>query len=67
MGSLKYASLYSITLHQPDTNQTEVSSMFLIKTEYIKMTRTINEIVYVDEEGKEWALKEIKLNDKRPT
>ena len=67
MSTQKYASLYSITLHQPDTNQTEISSMFLIKREYTKLVRRINEIVYVDEQGKEWALQEIKLNDRRPT
>ena len=60
MSTQKYASLYSITLHQPDTNQTEVSSMFLIKREYKNMLAKVNEIVYVDEEDKEWALKQIK-------
>jgi hypothetical protein len=61
MSTQKYASLYSITLHQTDTNQTEISNIFLIKREYAKLVRRINEIVYVDEDNKEWALKEIKL------
>ena len=61
MSSQKYVSLYSMTLHQPDTNQTEISNIFLIKREYTKLVRRINEIVYVDEDNKEWALKEIKL------
>jgi len=67
MSTQKYASLYSITLHQPDANQTEISNIFLIKREYTKLVRRINEIVYVDEQGKEWALQEIKLIDRRPT
>jgi hypothetical protein len=67
MSTQSYASLYSITLHQLDTNQTEISSMFLIRTDYKNMLKKLNEIVYVDEEGKEWALQEIKLNDRRPT
>jgi hypothetical protein len=50
-----------MTLHQPDTNQTEVHHIFLLKREYTKMVRTINEIVYVDEDNKEWALKKINL------
>ena len=61
MSSQKYVSLYSMTLHQPDTNQIEVSNMFLLKREYTELIRRINEIVYVDEDNKEWALKEIKL------
>ena len=61
MSTQKYASLYSITLYQPATNQIEISNIFLIKREYAKLVRRINEIVYVDEDNKEWALKEIKL------
>ncbi len=34
--------------------------MFLIKREYKSMLAKLNEIVYVDEEDKEWALKQIK-------
>ena len=60
MSSQTYASLYSITLYEPTTNQTEVSSVFLIKREYNKMLAKVNEIVYVDEQNKEWALKQIK-------
>jgi hypothetical protein len=60
MSTQNYVSLYNMTLHQPDTNQTEIHHIFLFKREYAKMVRTINEIVYVDEDNKEWALKEIK-------
>jgi len=60
MTSQTYASLYSITLHESTCNQTEVSSVFLIKREYNKMLSKVNEIVFVDEQNKEWALESIK-------
>ena len=63
MSSQTYASLYSITLYEATTNQTEVSSVFLIKREYNKMLSKVNEIVFVDEQNKEWALKNIKKNN----
>jgi len=63
MSSQTYASLYSITLYEATTNKTEISSVFLIKREYNKMLSKVNEIVFVDEQNKEWALKNIKKNN----
>ena len=60
MTTQTYESLYSITLYELTTNQTEVSSVFLTKRGYKNMLAKVNEIVYVDEEDKEWALKQIK-------
>ena len=59
--------LYTITLHEPISNQTETNQVFLHRREYKSMLARLNEIVYVDEEDKEWALQEIKLNDRRTT
>ena len=60
MSSQTYASLYSITLHESTCNKTEISSVFLIKREYNKMLSKVNEIIYIDEEDKQWALESIK-------
>jgi len=60
MRTQTYTSLYSITLYELTTNQTEVSSVFLTRRGYKNMLAKVNEIVYVDEEDKEWALKQIK-------
>jgi hypothetical protein len=60
MTTQTYTSLYSITLYELTTNQTEVSTVFLTRRGYKNMLAKVNEIVYVDEEDKEWALKQIK-------
>ena len=62
MRTQTYTSLYTITLYEPTTDQTEVSSVFLTRRGYKNMLAKVNEIVYVDEEDKEWALKQIKEN-----
>lgn len=60
MSSQKYVSMYRMTLYESTTNETEVSNIFLLKREYKNMLAKVNEIVYVDQQNKEWALKEIK-------
>ena len=59
--------LYTITLYEPITGKTEISQVLLHKRGYKNMSKRLNEIVYIDEEDKEWALQEIKLNDRRTT
>lgn len=52
-------NLYSITLECSETNEVEHSKVFLFVSEYKKMTKRINEIVYIDDNKKQWALKKI--------
>lgn len=52
-------NLYSITLECSETNEVEHSNVFLFVSEYKKMTKGINEIIYIDENKKQWALKKI--------
>lgn len=65
--NLLYQQLYTITLHEPISNKEETNQAFLYKREYKNMSKRINEIVYVDEDNKEWALKSIAPNDRRTT
>jgi hypothetical protein len=48
--------LYLITLRCVDTNEVEENKVFLFSREYKKMRKQINEVVYTDDEDKQWAL-----------
>jgi hypothetical protein len=62
-----YQKLYAITLYDPISNKEEHSQVLLHVKEHKTMRKRIDEIVYVDENNKEWALKSIAPNDRRTT
>lgn len=53
------ANVYSITLECSETNEVEQGKVFLFVSEYKRMLKQINEIVYIDDNKKQWALKKI--------
>ena len=62
-----YQKLYAITLYDPISNEEEHNQVLLHVKEHKAMSKRIDEIVYVDEDNKEWALKSIAPNDRRTT
>ena len=62
-----YQKLYAITLYDPINNEEEHNQVLLHRREHKAMSKRIDEIVYVDEDNKEWALKSIAPNDRRTT
>ena len=62
-----YQKLYAITLYDPSSNEEENNQVLLHTREYKTLIKRVDEIVYVDENSKEWALKSITLNDRRTT
>jgi hypothetical protein len=51
--------MYGITIQCTTTQQIEHNKVFLFSRDYKRMLKRINEIVYADENKKEWALKKI--------
>ena len=62
-----YQKLYAITLYDPITNEEEHNQALLHVKEHKTLAKRINEIVYIDEHDKQWALKSIAPNDRRTT
>lgn len=50
------ANMYSITLRCATTNEIEHNNVFLFISDYNKMLKRINEIIYLDENNNEWSL-----------
>jgi hypothetical protein len=50
------ANLYSITLKCTATDEVEHNKVFLFISDYNRMLKRINEIVYTDERNNEWSL-----------
>lgn len=50
------AYMYSITIKCTATNEIEYSNVFLFISDYNRMLKRINEIVYIDENNNEWSL-----------
>jgi hypothetical protein len=62
-----YQRLYAITLYNPMSNEEQHNQVLLHVKEHRTMRKKIDEIVYIDEDNKEWALKSIEPNDRRTT
>jgi hypothetical protein len=52
-------NLYTIELECISTNEVEQSVVYLHNRDYNKMKKRIHEVVYVDNNKKEWALRNI--------
>ena len=50
------AKLYSIKLKCTATDEIEHNKIFLFISDYNRMLKRINEIVYTDENNNEWSL-----------
>lgn len=50
------AYMYSITLKCTATDEVEHNKVFLFVSDYNRMLKRINEIVYTDEKNNEWSL-----------
>lgn len=53
------AYIYQVTLECSETNEVEQGKVFLLVREYNRMLKQINEIIYIDDNKKQWALKKI--------
>lgn len=53
------AHIYQVTLECSETNEVEQGKVFLLVREYNRMLKQINEIIYIDDNKKQWALKKI--------
>jgi hypothetical protein len=62
-----YQKLYAIRLYDPISNKEENNQALLHVREYKTLIKKVDEIVYVDEDNKEWVLKSIIPNDRRTT
>jgi hypothetical protein len=48
--------VYNITIECVETKQVETNKVFLTIRDYKKITKQINEVVYIDDDDKQWAL-----------
>ena len=51
--------MYSITIECVETNEVETNKVFLTIRDYQQIIKQINEVVYIDDDDKQWALKKI--------
>ena len=51
--------VYSITIECVETKETETNKVFLTFRDYQTITKQINEVVYIDDDNNQWALKKI--------
>ena len=51
--------VYSITIECVETNEVETNKVFLTIRDYQQIIKQINEVVYIDDDDKQWALKQI--------
>lgn len=54
--------LYRIVLECITTGETEESVVYLHKRDYDRMRKRLHEVVYVDNNNREWALRNITIN-----
>jgi hypothetical protein len=54
--ALLKTNTYNISLECVETNEQEDSKALLRKLDYKRMTKCINEIIYIDDNNKQWAL-----------
>ena len=51
--------MYSITIECVETKEAETNKVFLTIRDYQTIIKQINEVVYIDDDDKQWALKQI--------
>lgn len=51
--------VYNITIECVETKEAETNKVFLTIRDYQTITKQINEVVYIDDDDKQWALKKI--------
>tara|TARA_R110000868_G_scaffold371378_2_gene634909 strand:+ start:1578 stop:1760 length:183 start_codon:yes stop_codon:yes gene_type:complete len=51
--------VYNITIECVETNELETNKVFLTIRDYQTIIKQINEVVYIDDDDKQWALKQI--------
>jgi hypothetical protein len=51
--------VYSITIECVETNEVETNKVFLTFRDYQTIIKQINEVVYIDDDDNQWALKQI--------
>jgi hypothetical protein len=51
--------VYNITIECVETNEVETNKVFMTFRDYQKIIKQINEVVYIDDDDKQWALKKI--------
>jgi hypothetical protein len=51
--------VYNITIECVETNEAETNKVFLTIRDYQQIIKQINEVVYIDDDDKQWALKKI--------
>jgi hypothetical protein len=49
-------NVYNITLECVETKEVVTNKAFLKSRDYQKITKQINEVVYIDDDDKQWAL-----------
>jgi hypothetical protein len=49
-------NVYSITIECVETKEVENNKVFMTFRDYQKITKQINEVVYIDDDDKQWAL-----------
>lgn len=54
--------LYRIVLECISTGEVEESVVYLLPRDYSKMSKRINEVVHMDNNKREWALRNITIN-----
>ena len=48
--------VYNITIECVETKEIETNKVFLTFRDYQKIIKQINEVVYIDDDDKQWAL-----------
>ncbi len=51
--------MYNITIECFETKEVETNKVFLTIRDYQQIIKQINEVVYIDDDDKQWALKKI--------
>jgi len=51
--------VYRITIECVETKESETNKVFLTIRDYQQIIKQINEVVYIDDDDKQWALKKI--------
>jgi hypothetical protein len=51
--------VYSITIECVETNEVETNKVFMTFRDYQTIIKQINEVVYIDDDDNQWALKQI--------
>jgi hypothetical protein len=51
--------VYNITIECVETKETETNKVFLTSRDYQTIIKQINEVVYIDDDNNQWALKQI--------